>query len=1503
MPRLGGVANKLGNRFEGVWTVGVLLDLVGGAYRSVAVEPIGDEASGIEFVAVNSAGIEEFFSIKRQHSEGHWTASRLHQNGVIQDLIAKAGAEGLGVFCSGTSATGLDELIASAKGSDSFEIFERRIRQSDNLEHDLNTHVNTSFDGDTRAAYKAFRRLRVETENEARLVNNVERQIKLQFRMQNGTNVDPHLVRLLIGDFVLDRAEMGSAITQIALLSFLEAKEIHLSRLIGDATILASIERCNARYLKAAHAHLINGQPIDRADSLWALDELVVEGHSVSIEGEAGSGKSCIAAQVVKILKDRDVPCLALSLDGLVDSDSTAERLGQQRGLDYSPTATLGEYAGTARSVLVLDQVDSLSRASGRRRPGRDALNEMLAETRDYPEMRVLFACRSFDIQHDPEIRALEERTERLVRIEVSDLSDEEIQEAIAAAGISEPVLSEEQLRILGRPLHLSLFIDASTGGRVDFAAAGELFDAFWERKGLEVDEKTAMYPSAWYAANLTLCDQLSRRERAFVPEYAMGAHLHTVREMSSASVVRIDDGEVQYFHESFFDYAFARSLLATGKDLVPWLIADEQHLFRRSQVRQVLAFLRRHPSDRAHYEQTLREVLQASEIRRHIKVLVLDWVAALPDPSEAEWHIVEQLEPTLGDHIWRVVANSIPWFDLLDQLGRWDNWLDAEHEMPDRAVALMSLPDILDSRTERVGSLLVAHRDESLEWRRRLVALVRSRPALLKPELRNLIVELLSDGTFDEHPSDLGADVGFWTTLHLLNEDDPEFVAHLLGVWLDRQIHVACARDPADPFWSGSPLVRYDDFSNDAIQECATRVPSAFIRAVLPRFVELDQLVPHHGLRGPDPDGMPDRFFREEIIRALRALAREAPSQLDSITSDVIGSDFPRTKWTASALLDAWTESPVRYAERIFDVLFDRAELWLEPEGPGWVGRLDSYVEVSRRALAAASPHCSDGAFRKVETAILHKDFDWERQADLAGFTELELLLSLPANRLNPRSIERVAELSNRFPDVTGVPAERSLEPTNEIQPVPSPLSLQGAGPYSDARWLTTMRRFRDPRPVFTDGQFVGGSYMLARDLEEATRGEPQRFVELAGQMNAEYEAVYFEAILRGLTGDETGRGLVDQSPHVFSVLRHIRDTGVRIRGGEATRAISALASTDLPSDLVDMVRDVAVSDPDPAADDWHGLGSWRSPVDQAINSARGAAAQSIAALLAANATRWDTLRPAVEQLVGDRVLAVRTTAVQCLSAILDTHQDDALALFSQLAQGAESILGTIHVERFIHNAIFRDYTGTRPILLAMLKSDYPETVTVAARQVAVAALYVGSEEARDDERSLQAMGANARSATASIYTVNLNNDSVSDTCEARLLQLISDEDVDVRNAAADWMRLLTPNEIAKRGALIGACAASGSLAGELATLARRLVDATVPLPIEFCALAEAVLAEDSTRIGGAFHLPQVAVRLYEQHQNSAPADRLRLLDLIDELVWLGAHGIDDELRRQYER
>jgi hypothetical protein len=110
---------------------------------------------------------------------------------------------------------------------------------------------------------------------------------------------------------------------------------------------------------------------------------------------------------------------------------------------------------------------------------------------------------------------------------------------------------------------------------------------------------------------------------------------------MTSANVLVRENEIYRFFHEGFFDYAFARRFIIRGGKVLDLLLHEgEQHLFRRAQVRQILAYLRVYDRDR--YLAELQQVLNEPKVRSHIKKLIYDWMRTLPDPRQEEAEILK---------------------------------------------------------------------------------------------------------------------------------------------------------------------------------------------------------------------------------------------------------------------------------------------------------------------------------------------------------------------------------------------------------------------------------------------------------------------------------------------------------------------------------------------------------------------------------------------------------------------------------------------------------------------------------------------------------------------------------------------------------------------------------------------------------------------------------------------------------------------------------------------
>jgi hypothetical protein len=78
----GGIADKLGNRYEAKWLVRQFLDVIGGKAQSLRYEGIPASFRGFEF-AIERDGTVEWHQTKIKNPNGNWTLSALQREEVL----------------------------------------------------------------------------------------------------------------------------------------------------------------------------------------------------------------------------------------------------------------------------------------------------------------------------------------------------------------------------------------------------------------------------------------------------------------------------------------------------------------------------------------------------------------------------------------------------------------------------------------------------------------------------------------------------------------------------------------------------------------------------------------------------------------------------------------------------------------------------------------------------------------------------------------------------------------------------------------------------------------------------------------------------------------------------------------------------------------------------------------------------------------------------------------------------------------------------------------------------------------------------------------------------------------------------------------------------------------------------------------------------------------------------------------------------------------------------
>ena len=371
--------------------------------------------------------------------------------------------------------------------------------------------------------------------------------------------------------------------------------------------------------------------------------------------------------------------------------------------------------------MLVIDQLDFVSATSGRHPDFFDtlaALREEVLGLRLRHTIHLILACRKFDFEHDHRLKQLITKDQPPVQLGEFDV--EEVKSVVEKEGGDLARLTPQQQSMLRLPQNLSLFVDARLARAENrFTTPKELCDAYWTTKRKSVSAVRAEFGNYWLPAIKRLSSSMSELQQLSVPANLMDEIPPDFLEtMASEGVITWDGKRCGFGHETFFDYCFARTLPNGGRDFVHFLERDVQHLFRRAQLRQVLAFLR--DDDFGAYLTSIEKLLLSDKIRPHLKLLTVELVAAHPQARDEEldllvpWIEVEmkcrregRLNPDkLASRIWDRFFASRTLFLAADRTGLINRWLNSDEAWLQDTMALY-LRWQTEDHAERIAELL----------------------------------------------------------------------------------------------------------------------------------------------------------------------------------------------------------------------------------------------------------------------------------------------------------------------------------------------------------------------------------------------------------------------------------------------------------------------------------------------------------------------------------------------------------------------------------------------------------------------------------------------------------------------------------------------------------------------------------------------------------------------------------------------------------------------------
>lgn len=1515
----GGRAEKLGNRYERWCVARQLLLLLRGDVVSVTLEGLGDDECGVDLWVVELDGVRKAIQCKRGNgANGKWTIADLKRRNVIESAKKQLQRDQrfLFVLSSRDPAPLLDGLAERARssGGDPESFWAHQVQTASDYREAFQQYcraVGLRFDvaADRVRAHDFLQRTYVD----------VQRDDAAGLRdlgMIASLLVDGERNTVVSALAELAESNLGAALHQDDVVNHLISRMLPPRKLSNDPRLSDQIALLNRQFADSIHPHLIRGSLIERNVSRTIVTTVCeADQKLVLVHGRAGFGKSAALFEVADELRSSDHAILTLRLDRRVPSVS-ARRYGREVcDLPESPVACLKALAGDRPSVLILDQLDAIRWTSAHAAGHWETTVELIESALLTPGMRVIVACRTFDLRSDPQIAGWRLGASAL-EIEVGPLTESEVIAVVDASGADYARMSASQRRLLANPLCLSLWTTLGAGphGAPAFSTMTDLMGKFWDNRRIAMD-KLHVPNSETKSALRALVIAMDKSGRPSAPAYVLDEYPAARTALESLHVTTTANNRISFGHQAYLDYLLALQVVqeaVNGKPIAEWLKGSGQSLFRRQQLRLVMDLLR--DNDPSQYAEVVAQLLRGADVRFHIKHLLLQALADRESPSTAEIALVLDLlsEAIHCGHIARHVLYGRPhWVEIVDDQGVIAAWL-GENDERDIARAI----ELLGSVSAERGDALARHLRDLM---------VRG---VLTPELTRV--------AFTIEP-DRDSDSLFELRLELIRT----------GLSVERLLlcdwHGLATRNPLRAIRLFEAMLRWiaDELARSG-PEKATKIPRRWIRN-------------HADLLG------------RELSRAASALPAEALDRLTPVVALLEAREWPCKQYSeerptfelSTAIIDAQVaalqklastdveafrlriESMTRSARIAQAVLFRAlavGPLEIADLALTWICERDdpfSHRELSqptwrwaREIVERFSRHCSPSVYARLEAAIL----DYRDRGELEsarnradhtlavgpnriGRFQHALITALPQERLGNIARGQLGQLDRKFG-----PFQLPKAFTSGVWTGAAPIRNR-AHRLSDRAWLRLMAEDlpkKDRRSHYTAHIHRDSTHHeFARELREQTKCAPARFARLAMLIPESAPSEYLAGVLEALVAPDADPNplLAAALPEVESLLEktgYVSDSEV---AKAYCRLVGSFPNHPWPDAILDSVCRYAIDHGDPTSGDYFyctksdSAGAMRpDALASSLNTVRSLGVRAIQSLVHAQPRLLPRFAPSIERVVLDRHPVVGIAAMGVCLSVLNCDAERAMPLLVRACEHADDIaLETMDLGHFIACARFDHLETLRPILRRMCKSTVDGVAELGAGWVVGIALDQGR---MDDERESCLAGTVAQRRGAAKTAVGwFPHDDVTDGCVRLLKRLFHDPSGEVRQVAARFLyewKGLTPAEVECLADYVDSPAFDDQ-PEMLFEVLQKHTGALLPLinPIltachKLADKAASVGAEAAPRFGWQFKIiPPILLRAYEQAEEQRQgAARDACLDAWDALLEAGAKVALDQLQ-----
>ena len=449
---------------------------------------------------------------------------------------------------------------------------------------------------------------------------------------------------------------------------------------------------------------------------------------AVAVLGAPGSGKSALLANLGQVLEaNPEYIVFGIKADLLNDDLESEADLQRQFELPELPSVMLKALSSFGPVIVLVDQLDALASYLDVRTARLSVLLNMIRAIGKQDGIHIIVSCRQFEFDHDVRLRSIDTSNLTLALPEWP-----QVLTVLERFGVDARGWPQDACEMIRVPQHLNTFLLLAKNSPEPFVTYQGMLDKIW------IDFVLAPLDGAQRSRLVySLANRMAEKETLWLSPARFEEFQSQIAALVGAGLLmRNATGALGFSHQTVFEYVLARTFASEEASLSAYVLARQDSLFVRPKLWAALGYLRN--TEITAYEEEVAKIWRSPGLRKHLRFLIIDFLALQPDPTDVEASLLFEAthDTTELRLVLRGVAGSKGWFERLSGGVIAESMADSARAnetvrllgsawifAPQRVIDLLKTYWIPDSTNDqRVLRVL----EDATEWRPEAVALGR---------------------------------------------------------------------------------------------------------------------------------------------------------------------------------------------------------------------------------------------------------------------------------------------------------------------------------------------------------------------------------------------------------------------------------------------------------------------------------------------------------------------------------------------------------------------------------------------------------------------------------------------------------------------------------------------------------------------------------------------------------------------------------------------------------